>query len=602
MSPSLEQALNWANYHSTELVFAVLWVGTTATVAFCVGLAVGPTADPVTPTGTMVSSNASLIWRRAWDSTVVKVMILLSAFVVLYATLMLSKEAFHYCDDSVFTLTTLRGHNIRLWIYPHEGRFMPLAFQEFNIARHFTNTITGYHAIPILEVLLMSGILLCLDDEINVVFRGMLIIIAFMAPSILLSFMNLLFSERNILLFLVCFALSVKRFEQTMSIAWALSTVIFAQLMIYSKETTFLLLFGFAVLRLMLRCRNSQLTGWDFGRLRVRESRLDLGLAALAMLFLLFYVGFMGLHGNMNYANSTRIPFSDVVLGYMKVDLLPWLLTTALLGRLYLILWRGRAPLLLWDGLAAGGVAYFLAYLYLSIFRVYYLGPADLIAVLYVGRFAVLSWQQIPSWNKGIAITLALIFFFQDALVSAFTIFERKEHIQGNAEIVSVIETQYWQNAGSNLRLFFPFARSYVIFELAAYLNYQGIPVEGAADEAYGPNSVVLAEARDTRMKRAPGTPVEDGPCVEWNTIRCRVVNEPAPGDLVIVLPDDKASLTEVSMYRNAGVLLFYSDSLPSIPHWLRWLFDHLPVEAQSRYRSDALPDRWMDRSVTLWK
>jgi hypothetical protein len=31
---------------------------------------------------------------------------------------------------------------------------------------------------------------------------------------------------------------------------------------------------------------------------------------------------------------------------------------------------------------------------YLGMFRVYYMAPVDLIAVLYVGRFAVLSWEK----------------------------------------------------------------------------------------------------------------------------------------------------------------------------------------------------------------
>ncbi len=598
MASSLEQVLNWVIHH----IFVVSWVGTTATVAFCVALAVGRVADPVMRTGTTVPGNLALIWRPAGASRVVTAAMLLSVFVALYITLILAGEAFNYDDNSIFTLNTLRGYNIQLWINPENGRFMPLAFQEFNLARHFTDTITGYHVIPILEFLAISGILLILNVDIPIDARVILIVIAFLTPSILATFMNLLFSERNIVLFLVCLVLSVKRFEQTRSIGWVLSAIIFAQLMIYSKETAFLLLLGFAASRLILRCRNPELSGWDFGRLWVRQSRLDLGLASLAILFLISYIRFMGLHGNMNYANSNRLALSHVVLGYITVDLLPWVLAGALLGRLYLILWRGSAPLLLWDGLAAGGAAYFLAYLYLSMFRLYYLAPVDLIAVLYIGRFVVLSWKRIPTWNKKIAIMLASTVFFQNALVSAFVICERKERIQAKVEIASTVEAQYRQHARKNLRLFFPFADGYVMMEFGAYLYYRGIPVEGAGDEAYGPNSVVLVGARNMPVDNASGRPVEDGPCVEWRKIRCRIVNEPAPGDLVIVLPDDKASLAEASMYRNAGVLLYYSPPRVAIPRWLRRLFDNLPIGGQTTYRSDALPDRWMDGSVTLWK
>src|SRR5271155_4559896 len=100
----------------------------------------------------------------------------------------------------------------------------------------------------------------------------------------------------------------------------------------------------------------------------------------------------MGLHGKMTYVDSSRLPRADVVLGYIRVDILPWLFVAVVLARSYLILRHRVAPLLLWDGLAFGGVALFLCYLFFSIFSVYFTGPVDLIAVFYIGRLAVLSW------------------------------------------------------------------------------------------------------------------------------------------------------------------------------------------------------------------
>jgi len=41
--------------------------------------------------------------------------------------------------------------------------------------------------------------------------------------------------------------------------------------------------------------------------------------------------------------------------------------------RIYMILRQRTVPWLLWDGLAFGGVAYFLAYLRLRMFQAYYL-------------------------------------------------------------------------------------------------------------------------------------------------------------------------------------------------------------------------------------
>ena len=49
----------------------------------------------------------------------------------------------------------------------------------------------------------------------------------------------------------------------------------------------------------------------------------------------------------------------------------------------------------------------------------------------------------------------------------------------------SVVEANFVSSQA--VRLFFPFAGSYVIMEFGAYLSYRGIPVEGAVNEASGP-------------------------------------------------------------------------------------------------------------------
>jgi hypothetical protein len=59
---------------------------------------------------------------------------------------------------------------------------------------------------------------------------------------------------------------------------------------------------------------------------------------------------------------------------------------------------------LLWDGLAVGGVACFFGYLFLGMFSHYYLAPVDLIAVLYVGRFAILSWPSMHGWSRTLVL------------------------------------------------------------------------------------------------------------------------------------------------------------------------------------------------------
>jgi hypothetical protein len=352
-----------------------------------------------------------------------------------------------------------------------------------------------------------------------------------------------------------------------------------AQIMLYYKEPAFLLLLGFAVGRLILRPRKGH-----YDRLWDNESRLDLCLASLGVLFFAHYFAVMGIHPNMNYALTHSQPRTQVVLDYVRVDLLAWLFVTVVLVRICLILRHQVAPLPFWDGLALGGVAYFFAYLYLSMFRSYYLAPVDLIAILYLGRFVVLSCKKLLSWGKIAAMPLALLVPLQNLAGSALAVFDRKNVIHGKAEIASVVKTQYRRGGENHLRLFFPFASPYAIMEFGAYLDYRGIPVERAVREAGEMTSVVLAT----------GAVAEDGPCVEWMTIRCHRVYKPVPGDLVIVLPDDGGSAEEASVYRGRGELQLLAEPIPSVPHWL-----HSVVLAM--FHPWNIPDRWMYGSVTIW-
>jgi hypothetical protein len=571
-----EQILEALLAHNTAR-FLLIWMIVTA--AMCVAVRVTLVAAPNSQVSTIRPTNLSLIWRRAAMPGAVAGLTLVAVFLGSYIAMKLAWEDFAEFDNSMFTQTTLKGHNVFAQIAPDTGRFQPLAGQEFNLIRHFTDSVIGYQLLPIFQLLVFFSILVILDAELSISARAALAILSLLTPSILISFSGLIYDERDVLFFLVCLMLCVKKFEQGGSIAWAVAATVSAQIMLYYKETAFLLLFGFAVGRLILRGREGH-----YDRLWDNESRLDLCLAFLCVLFVVYYFAVMGIHPSMNYALTYSQPRTQVILSYIRVDLLAWLFVAVVLVKIYLILGHQVAPLPFWDGLALGGVAYFCAYLYLGMFRRYYLAPVDLIAVLYVGRCVVVSWKKLLSWEKIAAIPLAFLILLQNLAGSALALFERKNVIHGKAEIASVVKTQYRSGAENHLRLFFPFAGPYSIMEFGAYLDYRGIPVERAVGEAGGMNSVVLATA----------AVAEDGPCVESMTIRCHRVYGPVPGDLVIVLPDDGGSADEASVYRGRGELLRLSAPTPSVPHWL---LSFLAV-----FHPGNFPDRWMDGSVTRWQ
>jgi len=288
--------------------FYIIWITITVAVLIYVAWVVGHTATPLIKNAPVAHIRPQRsVWRGPPAAPA-----LLALFLACYIALMLTWENFAYYDYSMFTGGTLMGHDLPPPIVRESGRFLPLGLQEFNLIRHFTDTIIGYYILPIAELLIFSYILIILDSELGIRARAALAMLVLLTPSILTSFSSLHVPERNVLFFLACLLLSVKRFEETQSTAWALAAAVCAQFMIYYKETAFLLLLGFAVGRLILRCRNVREAGWDYERLWDKESRLDWCLAALAVLFLLFYFAVMGIlavmgthegiHGSMGYA------------------------------------------------------------------------------------------------------------------------------------------------------------------------------------------------------------------------------------------------------------------------------------------------------------
>jgi hypothetical protein len=572
-------------YHALAGHFWPSWLVLSAAVVIASTWFVGPSRAP----RSLPQAEIKLVPVRHRVATPANIvaLVVLAAFLVAYVAMTLVWEDFAYYDNDFFTLGTLKGHDIQPPIWPAQGRFFPLGFQEFNLVRHFTNSAIGYHVLPIAELLIFVSILLVLDDELGIAARSAVAILALLTPSILTSFGGLIFPERNELLFLAAFALCAKRFEDTAATGWAAGAVVCAQIMVYYKETAFLLILGFAGARLLLRCRSGRPAQWDSGRLWDRAARLDLSLIGVTVLFLLYYFAAMGLHRNMNYARGQEQPFLTILLDYTRLDFQVWLLVLVIAGRLYLILRRRAALLPCWDGLAVGGVAYFLAYLYLRISSEYYLAPVDLIALLYAGRFAVRSFEKARLWRKSVVSILVFIVVFQNVLFSVVKIYQWKNTIHANVEIARVVAEQYRSRGGRSLTLFFPFSSPYVIMEFAAYLSYRGIPVEGADAANAGPDPIVLAGRAVDR----------DGPCVAYRRIRCQAARRPAPGDLTIVLPDDEASRTEASLYRARGILLYYQPR-PALPAWPVAQLDKL---AGGVFQT-TIPDRWMDASVAIWE
>jgi hypothetical protein len=545
----------------------------------------------VVPQGESVPLDSIPFRRPDRSRSAIFAVVFLSAFLACYLAGSLVWEDFTYYDNSHFTNESLVGHNIPLQVSSETGRFWPLGYQEFNLVRRVTHSILGYHALRIVQLLLLSWIILVFEEDLKFTVLVALIAMALITPSILISFSGLIYPDWNVIFWFICLVWFVKRFGQTRSTAWAVAALVSAQFMLYYKETAFLLLLGFALGRLFLRCREMDRAGWNFTRLRSSESRLDICLAIMVAPFLIYYLAARFPNYRTGYNDDFRLPMAEVLASYLRVDLLVWVFVAVVLVRVVLILRRDVAPSPLWDGLALAGMSCLGGYLCLRMYSAYYLAPVDLIAILYLGWLAVLSVGKMRFGTKLCALALLSLVLLQDISLSAFRMYERKNVIHAKAEMGRVIEARFESDPQNVKRLFFPFASPFQVLEFASYLNYLGVPVERAQAGFAATGSVELA---GEAIKK-------DGPC-GYRAFVCHAGRGPDPGDLVVVLPDDLTRSDELNSYQHesAGPLFSYHPR-PSIPLWLRSYVNCLHVVSPV-FAHNQLPDLWLHASVTVWQ
>jgi hypothetical protein len=142
------------------------------------------------------------------------------------------------------------------------------------------------------------------------------------------------------------------------------------------------------------------------------------------------------------------------------------------------------------------------------------------------------------------------------------------------------------------MRLFFPAARPYWIMEFIAYINYMGVPVERIQAESVGNRDVQIAGT----------TILENGRCVGYRDFACHTAETSESGDLIVVLPDDFTHAREIALSaRRGGETLVSYSPYPAIPAWMRPYVNRLHVVSPT-FPFTALPDRWLDGSVTVSK
>lgn len=510
-------------------------------------------------------------------------------FLLSYVILLFAWEDFAYYDNSQFTQYTLKHKSYEPPIWRESGRFFPMDCQEFNLFKDWHAGIFAYHAVPVLQLLIVCILWLTLDQALSLKERVLLTVAALLVPGTSIAFGGLIYPDRNVVLWLFLLLFFVIRFEKTQAPVWAAAAILSAQFMLYYKETAFLLLWGFAAARLLFRCRDDNPPAWNFRRFLTRESRLDLCLLVLGFTFLLYYGSIMFHHTNLKYARDARLPEWKVLQLYLQKDVLAWFFAPVVIVRIYLIGRRRIQPSLLWDALSCGAMAYLLGFLCLGMVSDYYLLPVDVLAVMCLGRLMFLSWNKLSLPGK-IAIVSALsLVLVQNTSHAAYRLYERKNLIQAKVQIANAILEYRRQHSEPRVRLFFPFATPYEIMEFGAYLDYRGVPIEEADAMSVGTNCVQLI---------SPALP-RTGLLQDYRSIIGRAGERPVPGDLVVILPDDIISNADAMPYLAAGPAVLSYAPWPNIPYCFWSVARKLHF---SCINSMTIPEHWLNASITLWE
>lgn len=478
-------------------------------------------------------------------------LLLLSVFFAGYSAMILAGEDFAGYDNAQFTAYSARGIDFPPSIWREGGRFYPLAMQQFNVVGRFTRSIAGYHAFQIAQLLALTAILVSLDEEVSIAWRCALAVTIMGVPSVAISFSGLIYQECDLMLWLACMVFSIQLFARTRSTWFAVSAALSAQIALYYKEPMFILLLAFAASRVLLRARFS---GGLLKVVRDAESRLDLFIAAEALVYAGYYAIVMFGATTLQYMNDRRSPLITAVRIYGRIDWLIWIFVAFTLVRLYRV-WRGSvSPALLWDGLACGGVAYFGAYLVIRIVTPYFLAPADLIAVLYLGRFLYLAWGGMKTPMRAAAVMTAVLVLSQNLDHAAFNVLERKWFIQQKRRVADAIIERHRRDPEHPVKLYFPFSSEYYLAEYSSYLTYRGLTVEEMPPVS---GKKALVEIYTDRLART-------GRCVFWEPFVCHA-GPVGPEGVTVVLPEDPVSPTQLKPYEEAKQKL-----LPQGPGSLR--------------------------------
>jgi len=487
------------------------------------------------PAGDSTGQHTKLLARVSIPDVIAAAMFL--TFLAAYLILIFYKEDFAYYDDEMLTDFSVQGRNFLPPVWSALGRFYPLADQEFNLLKFITRSPAGYHALVALQLLALVAVLFVVLRAFQVRYRVLVVVAAMVAPSFLIPFTGFVYPERNVLFWLAVMLLCLQAYSRTKARIYFVGCLVAAHFALYYKETVVLFVVAYAITQLLLQLstarRSGQTSWWEF----VRENALSVGMLGVSAIYLMFFLFVMLPHRSFSYINGLREPLALVLLAYLQIDWLPFILLVVFSLRLGLFLFSNERLDAMWDPLAAGALAYFFGVVSVRINSGYYMAPVELFALLYLANMSLLWLSKASGLRMAVVAVAFLSVLLHDVAYSSFRMVERKGVITTKSQFADFLSGYLSAAKSPKVELFFPYADGYRLMGLSSYLRYKGFPLQGQH---------VASNETSPRLVIAGREPFDDSRCVNYRDYACIHTERPDPGALIVILPDDDVSRSDV--------------------------------------------------------
>jgi hypothetical protein len=513
-------------------------------------------------------------------------LVLLVTFLASYIFLIFYKENFVYYDDDMLTDFTLQGKTFPTPIWPDTGRFYPLADQEFNLLKSVTRSPVGYHSLIVAQLVLFVLILYFVLREFRVRDRALIVIFTLVTPSFLIPFSGFVYPERNVIFWFAVLVLCLLGYDRTKAPIYFVGCLAATHFALYYKEIVVLFVVAFALTRVALDLRDKGFVGRRSWQAIAKENVLSLAMLAVSAIYVVLFVVAMIPHHKFSYIAEHRETLGSVLVTSLELDWLPLILLVVLVTRL----WRfgfgsGRLDPVC-DPLAVGALAYCVGVVALKLSSGYYLAPADFIAILYLAMMS-LAWLSNPTKTRiSLVSAICVLVLLHSVAYSAFRMVERKDTIILKSQLAEFLRGYKANGAGDSVALFFPFTRGYDLMGFSSYLKYRGFQLAGESDDqSAGPRFVIESRERFANDR-----------CVDYRDYTCLHADTAPANALIVVLPDDNVSMSEVEEISKGSTLLFSKSAgalCTRTDSWFRRLHAISP-----EFSNHELPEHWLQLQV----